>query len=172
MPKNLKWNVEKTNEEKCEDIVAVVSEWIPLKEKLLKCKMDNFVLLWFDNQSEQSWENFKHQKKNSTVIKEKGVKSHKSFVARAKSIIRNLLTFGIRSDNPMNASGRPKSGESLNLWRKHVGDWYLSIKDNSMATLKEKNCLTGKNKNKKSLTFSQFYTALNNLAKKDNYMCK
>ena len=170
MPKNLKWNVEKKNKEKCEDIVAVVSEWIPLKEILLKWKMENLLLLWFDNQSEQSWENFKHQKKNSTVIKEKGVKSHKSFVARAKSIIRNLLTFGLRSDNPMNASDRPKSGKSLNLWRKHVSDWYLSIKDKLMAKLKEKNCLTGKNK--KSLTFSQFYTALNNLAKKDNYMCK
>ena len=103
----------------------------------MSCAMENFLLLWFDNQSEQSWENFNHNRKNSKVIKEKGVNSHKSFVSRAKSIIRNLLTFGLRSNNPMNASGRPKSGKSLKLWRKHVSDLYISINENLIATLKQ-----------------------------------
>lgn len=172
LPKNMTWDVEikdvKKDEEKCEDIVAVVSEWIPLKEKLMNCRMENFLLLWFDNQSEQSWENFKLNNKNSNAIKESEISNHKSFVSRAKSIIRNLQTFGLRSGKPMTACGKPKSGESLQLWRKHIEDWYLSISDSLIATLKEKKCLKGNNK--KRLTFSQFYTALNKLAKKEKYV--
>ena len=93
-------------------MVADVLELIPLKQTLMSCSVEKFLVLLFDNQSEQFWENMKN---NKNIIKEKGVLGDKCFVSRAKSLIKNLIIFGMRSNITMNTSDIPKSGEPLTL---------------------------------------------------------